>query len=94
MFYDDVKVNLKAGNGGDGVLVFVAPNMSQKVDLTAAVVGAGGIYICKRIRMSLISLITILSLVGRPKMANPVADPISMEPMGRIWFCAYPLGRS
>ena len=31
MFYDEVKVSLRAGNGGDGCLVFEELSMSLKV---------------------------------------------------------------
>jgi hypothetical protein len=38
MFYDEVKVSFKAGNGGDGCFSFAEPSMSPRVDLMAATV--------------------------------------------------------
>ena len=61
MFYDDVKVNLKAGNGGDGCFSFRRAKYEPKGGPDGGCGGRGGNLYRKRIRMSLISLITILS---------------------------------
>ena len=52
MFLDTAKIKVKAGNGGDGMVAFVAKNMSLMADLGVVMGSWWQCHLCSRRRLA------------------------------------------
>ena len=82
MFYDEVKISAKAGDGGDGIVSLTREKYIAKGGPNGGDGGCGGnVILLKAIVTLAISETFTLNLNGRPETANPAWEEISMGAM-------------